>query len=575
VPPLKSFASLIYLAVGGRQVRPQALFSSAACIPIPGLSSNGNRTLAASLSGEGGPSNCRALLDSLLKDEAISADVTMRHARQFTQPAAAATTATTQRTTAALTGSQITAALAAIDAAARHAKESSEQALRIRLPKGADDSVLSRHQLEALKRAKEASAASLEAKDLAATDKLDHAGLERLSVTAADAAAAVARELAHARAVASDQESETRGAQTGGNRTATQPPPVEEPVVRLQPAVTPAPVAVEPKKGRSPVAAIVIFFLLAAGAGGWFAYDRGWLPFLTKADPPKQNGPEKTGNGNVVDEPPDPPVQPKDPEPPPPPPTPQFREMVVAFSGDVPDSDDVVSFSGTDEKPKVSRKKDGGLEFTFTLKLDAPNPQPVVSDKRLSMTPLRESKERSEFQLTRLPPPDTVRLTGLTARDPLSVTIDGKPGTPAGSDLVFSSAAESDGSFRLDCPSWRVKGRPVYLKGGTWQAEVELVIRSVQLRIPDELSWSAVVFIPVNPKTLPDLKPMADQLGARAVSDEDIEFRIDPGEPERTLLVPAGDYTLKWKSRNLATPQRDGGRFTVDPDKANSLSIPE
>jgi hypothetical protein len=80
--PLKAFASLVYLAVGGRHARSQAFYSSAACIAIPGLSSSGNRTLAACLAGESKPAGCRALLQSLFADEGLPAEGVARRAQE-------------------------------------------------------------------------------------------------------------------------------------------------------------------------------------------------------------------------------------------------------------------------------------------------------------------------------------------------------------------------------------------------------------------------------------------------------------------------------------------------------------
>jgi hypothetical protein len=76
--PLQSFAAFIYLAAGGRRVPDKALYAASACIPIPGLGGDANRSLADCVSGEKKPPDCRTLLQSLLRDEHLSPNAIVR-----------------------------------------------------------------------------------------------------------------------------------------------------------------------------------------------------------------------------------------------------------------------------------------------------------------------------------------------------------------------------------------------------------------------------------------------------------------------------------------------------------------
>ncbi len=106
--PLKSLASLIYRAVGGRAPAPGAFFSVAACIAIPGLSDTGNRTLAATLAGSGRVTDCRGLVRALLTDEGLPAEGVFRRAQERRQKALDAAlereTARIDRATASIEG---------------------------------------------------------------------------------------------------------------------------------------------------------------------------------------------------------------------------------------------------------------------------------------------------------------------------------------------------------------------------------------------------------------------------------------------------------------------------------------
>jgi hypothetical protein len=314
--------------------------------------------------------------------------------------------------------------------------------------------------------------------------------------------------------------------------------------------------------------AVVLLLLLGTLAGGgWYAWDQGWLPFL-----PKESAVSLTPPPPPVT-PPVTPVVPVLPDPPPPPPP---RQVVVVLTGEWPDKDGDITFPGTTAIPLAVRRE-GRIEYTFTLPAGAAGPQPAADATRYRLAPVSETSDRLEFKLTRVPPPAAVRLrfTQPAPRRPEAVTIAGQSGTPDGHWLLFTRAAkEEDGSFQLDTPTWRVKSR-ARAGPGLWEAELEIALQKVILQKPSAaaLTWSAVTFHLAKPDTMPDLKPLSDQLGAASVGDADIKFTLDPDDPQ-PLLLPAGDYTLQWKSTDLATPPRDGGRFTVPAGQPATLPVP-
>lgn len=264
--PLKSFASLVYLGVGGRHVRPQALHSSSACIPIPGLSAGGNRLLAGALAGETQPENCLTLLQSLLAAEAVPAEAIARRSRERQQKVAADRAATADRAARTATGTRTGTAppvspppasppapgvtqtvrtefLDRIAAATRQAKESSDATLRVKLPPGRDDAELCQFQIEARKWAREAASVQQRAKEMAESGKLDATAVHDLTDAAAAAAAEVNRLLSMARGLAADvhvASEETQFEPLPATVPIAMPPPLVSPVASPPPAPVPA-----------------------------------------------------------------------------------------------------------------------------------------------------------------------------------------------------------------------------------------------------------------------------------------------------------------------------------------------
>jgi|GEM_PF-4197298 len=694
--PLKAFAGLVYLAAGGRHVRAQAFYSSAAGIAIPGLSSSGNRTLAACLAGETQPEGCCALLRSLFADEGLpgegiarraqerrvkSLDEAMRQETRRIERAAATVEALSGHTTvdpadlsltepsrAAARAAELTGALASpgahteaacynalqelrtlagkaesaaatcaersqkpvtltvssravppaagltadrqaellrgIETTARQASESSGHALRVKMPPGADDSALCQHQVEARRAAKEATMASQQARDLAALGKLDAATAAKLTEAAHIAAATVARALDAARRLATDPKAETRGMRAEDNRSAYSPPTpsrpvgpgeakgreklafrlavpslgpapapvVQEPVVHRQPAIDSG-VARPSSSRRTIVILISVLAIAAAGAGGWMLYKKMTAPPKTGPTPPPAAttddskktvvvDPEKTGQPPKKNEPPA---------------VPSPREFVMVFTGDIPDKDEDLTFPGASAAPKANHSS-GRLEFAFSLLPGSPVPQPVVDSNRFTVAKRSETKERAEFTLTRVLPPASVRLKGLDkAVNKSALTVGGRQGTfdQSSGTLFFTQAAQADGRFRLDVPSWQVKSEPVEVQPGVWEAEMALNLFPVAFEVSPSAgnSWRSVAFTPVNPGVLPPLKSIDGLSQNASPGDTELTFTLDSDAPEPAPL-PAGDYTLTWSSSDVTDPPRDGGRFTVHTDKDNLLPVP-
>lgn len=706
--PLKSFASLVYLAAGGRHVRPQALYSSAACIPISGLSSGGNRLLAAALAGESKPENCLALLQSLLAAEAVPAEGVARRARERHQrltaeraAEAAARTATAGRTitatrtgtgAAAHTGSppattsgtgfsdaERTDSLSRLESAVRQAKDAADQTLRVKLPPGRDDSALCQHQVESRKWAREAATALHRAQEMSREGQYDRTAAKTLTDTASSAAAEAMRLLTLARNMATEaakSEEATRyeaplpdtmpvatppppirshapppaahqtppvqhtppppvatppaqKAVPGQTPAATPPPPqkVETPPplpparqesapqrqqapppppppkvqqaaphAAGQPTPVPAPpvpLIIPPRgtaKKKSPVAAIVTVLVLAAAGGGWYYYYDLQKKKQQQHIVDNKNGETKTPegngtpgdpdnkNGNVKNPVKDPVKDPvkvpvKDPDPPPLPP-PDKREVIITFTGDLPEKPGDVSFKGlTTPKPTASG---GAVVFMLTLPPDAPDPEPIVDGNRFASQLVTRDKDRITYKLTRKLPPNTVRLSGLTARDWTAITIGGRKGEVEGDELVIPNSSDEKGNFTLDTAAWRFASPPDPDGFGVVRAQLKLAMQKITF-VPgkgvEETPWSDVVFTAVKPGVLPPLEDISDEIGAASVGEDDVKFSIE--ELPESVTLPAGDWTVEWKPRNPAAAAKNGGKISVKADETFSLDIPQ
>jgi hypothetical protein len=682
--PMKSFASLVYLAAGGRHVRPQALYSSAACIPISGLSSGGNRMLAAALSGESRPENCLALLQSLLSAEAVPVEGVARRARErhqrvtaeraaaaeaaartATATAARAATATrtaTGGTTAPPTGTgftdaQRTESLGRIETAVRQAKEASDQTLRVKLPPGRDDSVLCQHQVESRKWAREAAGALHRAQEMAREGHYDATAAKTLAESAAAAAAEANRLLTLARGLtveARSPEEETRfeppvasplpiqsppparsAVPTPSPPVTPTPPPMPPPreeerrqaapvatpaphvapaphvtpvvpqpqpqkvVPKATPAPAPAPTPVpvplvipprETGKKKFPIGAVAAVLALAAGGGGWYYYydqqkkkqnqtivtngtDRkNGQNSTTKEGPGETNSKENGTANNGTKE-----IGTKETEiknTPPLPPPPDKREVVITFTGDLPEKPGDVSFKGL-ETPKPAISGEGAV-YTLTLEPGAPDPEPIVAGDRFASQLVNRDGDRITYKLTRKPPPNAVRLVGITARDMSAITIGGKSGELDGADLVINNAADEEGQFTLDTPAWRFTAPPDWDGPGVFKVELKLALQTVTLD-PGKATttpWSDVIFTAVKPAVLPLLDEISEDIGAVSGGASDLKFSLEPDLPE-SVTLPAGDWTVEWKPKNPALPAKKGGRISVKPDESYSLAIPE
>ena len=89
-----------------------------------------------------------------------------------------------------------------------------------------------------------------------------------------------------------------------------------------------------------------------------------------------------------------------------------------------------------------------------------------------------------------------------------------------------------------------------------------------------ELPWSSVTFTAANPKVLPDLGDYAESLGAASTGKSDVKFAFDAGLLE-TVMLPAGDWKVAWKSTDSSAQPKDGGTITVRADAVNELAVPE
>lgn len=582
--PLKAFAGLVYLAVGGRHVRTSALYSSTAGTAIAGLGSAGNQMLAACLAGESTPAGCRALLQSLCAHEGLPADGVARRAmerRQKTQRAQTTGHAhgTAQRTTTAPAAGTQTAALERLEAAAREAKEMAEQAWRVKLPPGVDDYQLCQHQMEAHRASREAASAKQQAHELHTLGRLDQATSHKLTEVATAASAAASRALEAARKLVPAREAPRPEMKPS---PVSQPPPAPPPVVsaarpveadrqkRPDPAAPVAAIPVQRKSGRR--AALVLTCIvaaIAAGAGAWVVYNEqksqkgrdGNGAAEKTADEAGPLGSEKTPEkGPLVEEKP-----------------PALRQFVVTFSGELPDKDSEIQFTGTSAMPKVERR-DGTLIYTFALEKDAGNPEAVVDAKEFQKTELEKKVDRLEYKLTRSPRASVrIKITGTPDApsdhepgDPLALTIGGKHGKLKDGTLIFDNvAAAADGSFRLDLPAYRLKQGK--LESGVYKSELELVTKNVKLvKSGARMPWTAVIFEPVNSKSLPELNLLKDQLGALSVGATDLKFSIDPDAAEPSVILPAGDYKVSWQRPDSTLPHKGESVFTVDAEKENN-----
>ena len=564
--PLQAFAALLYLAVGGRQVRAQAFYSAAECIPIPGLNSNANRTLAACVSGESHPAGCVAFLRNILTDEGLPADSIARRAKE--RAAQHTTTRPPERPLPlSLSAAQQAVVLNSIETSARAAKEASENALRVRLRGGIDETGLSQHQLEARRWAKEAALCRQQAEELAGTGKLDAASAQRLTDAAAAAAAAVARELAAARALSADEESETRNTrtQTGPHIPPPPPPPPpvveekEKPVIHLQPVIPDLP----PQKSRAMAVVVVLLLLGGAGAGGWIWYDKNHpgvpKPEVAK-DKPEDGGTKVTPTPIV-----------KVPDPPPPPPPPKERQVVITFVGDLPSADGEIGFKGIASPPKPVKGKDRH-EFTFVLEPDAAIPDAVINADHFGSVRRVTSTDHIEYRLTKNRPPGTIRLKGITAK---KVTIDGVAGSKEGRTLVFEHAAQTDGTFKLDVTTWQMTEKPEWISPGVWEATMTAPLFQVDFDVPaaGDNAWKTVTFAPVNLDSMPPLMQI-EGLGPNcSAGPMNLKFNIEGPAPEPAML-PAGDYTLTWTPLDPNDQPRQGDKLTVQHDRKNELPVP-
>ncbi len=567
--PLQAYASLLYLAVGGRQVRAQAYYSAAECIPIPGLNSNANRTLAACVSAESHPAGCIAFLRTILADEGLPGDSIARRAKERAQHA---TTRKPERPVPPppLSAAQQTEALQNIESFVHAAKEASEQTLRVRLRQGMDETGLSRHQLEARRWAKEAAACKQQAGELAAAHKFDAAAVQRLTDSAAAAAAAVARELAAVRALAADQEADTRSARTQTAPIVPPPPPPlpveerQEPFIHLQPVIPLPP----PRKSRAAAVMITVLLLAGAGAGGWIWYDKNRT--VTPKPDVVDNKPETGGTKTTL------PSNGKAPEPPPPPPPPpKVRQAVVTFTGDLPQEDGDISFKGIATPPTPVSGKDR-LEYTFTLAPGAAIPEAIINPDRFGSVRTGTGTDHIEYRLTKNRPPATIRLKGITARDAKAVTIGGIPGSLDGDVLVFEHAAQADGAFKLDVTAWQITDKVELLSPGVWEATMTAPLFQVSFEVPGTAKnpWRTVLFTPVNRDALPPLLDIVDPNNRILSQDEKyLSYNIEGPAPE-PIALPAGDYTLTWKADFGGPQERKGDKFTVHPDRKNGLPLP-
>jgi hypothetical protein len=457
-------------------------------------------------------------------------------------------------------------ALHTIEAAARQAKESSDQILRLKMPHGMDDSDLSRQQVEARRLAREAAAAVAQAQDLVSAGKFDSKSAATLSATAAGAAASVSLALDTARRLTAVPD-----------KTAVQPrlpeiprpePVNEEPAIRLQPVVDPAPpaIAVPKKKSSAGLVVVVLLVLAAAGGGGWYFYNEQQKK---KKDVVITNVPPKTET-NV--KPVDPKIDNSDPKTPPDPPA--LRQMVLTFTGDLPESASMISFPGTEEKPKAAPST-GRLDFIFSLPKEALNPKPSVDPKKFTMEMQSESPERIEYKLTRTRPPASLRLTGITAVNPGAVTIGGDYGKVEGGALFFTKAAETDGRFRLDTAAWQPKAPAKEVSPGVWEAAMELKLFEVKFTLEAGTTnpWKTVTFIPASLEVLPPLRSLEGLGQFASASDVDLKFNLNGDEPE-PARVPAGEYTLKWTASDITGKPIEGVHFTVSADQPNVLPVP-
>ncbi|HWB06790.1 MAG TPA: protein kinase [Verrucomicrobiales bacterium] len=678
--PLKSFAGLVYLAVGGRHATAQSFFSSSAYIAIPGLSSNGNRVLSACLAGEGKTADCRSLMQALFADEGVQFDGVVRRAQErrlkalenrialemdridrattsvdilkagrtghamdevtvktstnasiqaaklhadlkrsggrdeaayrtalqefrtlaakaeaaatacaersqtvSKAAAAAATTATASVTTRSVTAGVTTGtgtviekqteALHSIESAAHQAKELSEQALRLKMPAGMDDSDLSRQQVEARRWSREALSAWQQAQELSGTGQFDKAAAASLSASASRALGAVSSCLEAAHRLVLPPRTAAAG-ETSAPPPLIPPLAEEQPAVQLQPATGPVPALTIPKKKSSAGLVIALLFLAAAGGGGWYYYqeEQKKKAAVVKNDvPPKREETPKvdvTPKKNAIDDP-------KNgnstvttiPEPPKP------RQVVLIFSGDLPEQDSAITFSGAQEPPKAARS-DGKLSFVFSLPHDAANPKPNIDTKKYTLETIADAQDRVEYKVVRQLPPDSLRLTGIAAVNPGAVTVGRRFGKPDGTTVFFTQAAEKDGRFQLDAPCWQPKAPPRQASPGVWEVDMELKLFPVKFSVPADAqnAWQSVTFTPANLEVLPSLKTIRGLGLNGSASETELKFVIDSDDAEAVL--PAGDYQVKWQSAIPGQAPYDGGSLTIFADKPNTIPVP-
>jgi hypothetical protein len=169
-------------------------------------------------------------------------------------------------------------------------------------------------------------------------------------------------------------------------------------------------------------------------------------------------------------------------------------------------------------------------------------------------------------------PPNTLRLAGIKASNPSSITIGGRAGKLVDDVLVFERAVDDKGNFTLDTQAWVVVDKPDWAGPGVWEADMELALQEVKLKAGGNVPWRTVTFTAVHPGVLPDLGDYLDDLGASSAGQSDAKFDFNFGVPD-SVVLPAGDWKVKWLSGDSSVPDKEG-TFTVKYGGNPVLTVP-